>query len=225
MNAQVEGGKLVIFLDERIDTNNSAEVESSMKSFVAEHPDLTLEFDAEKLQYISSVGLRILLKLRKAAAHNLVIRNVSRDVAEIFEVTGFTNFFDLHRKLRSISIENCPQVGAGLSSKVYRIDPENIVKVYNLNVPLYKIEREMYLAKKAFLAGLPTAISYDLVRVGGAYGVVFEMIGDPVTVGKALQEDNCKNFSEVMKKFAHLMKAMHHTKVSESDGFPSIKST
>ncbi len=96
MNAQVEGGKLVIFLDERIDTNNSAEVESSMKSFVAEHPDLTLEFDAEKLQYISSVGLRILLKLRKAAAHNLVIRNVSRDVAEIFEVTGFTNFFDLH---------------------------------------------------------------------------------------------------------------------------------
>ncbi len=99
------------------------------------------------------------------------------------------------------------------------------MKVYNLNVPLYKIEREMDLAKKAFLAGLPTAISYDLVRVGGAYGVVFEMIGDSVTVGKALQEDNCKNFSAIMKKFAHLMKAMHHTKVSESDGFPSIKST
>ena len=77
----------------------------------------------------------------------------------------------------------------GRSSKVYRLDDDTIIKVYKERVPLYKITREIDLAKKAFLAGIPTVISYDIVRCGENYGVVFEMIANALTVGEALTAD------------------------------------
>ncbi len=67
MTSQVDGENLVIFFDERVDTKNAAEVEAAIKKFAAANPALNLEFDAENLEYISSVGLRILLKFRKLA--------------------------------------------------------------------------------------------------------------------------------------------------------------
>lgn len=98
MTSQVEGENLVIFFDERVDTKNAAEVEAAIKIFVAVNPKLNLEFDAENLEYISSIGLRILLKFRKLAKKNLVVRNVSKDVAEVFETSGFTKFLDVRKK-------------------------------------------------------------------------------------------------------------------------------
>ncbi len=225
MKSTTENDNLIIFLSKRIDSENAAEIDEEIGKIIAEHPNLNPVFDAENLEYISSVGLRVILKYRKMAKDTLIVRNVSKEVYDIFEMTGFTKLLTVRRKLRNISIDGCAQVGTGLSSKVYRIDPENIVKVYDLKVPLYKIEREIDLAKKAFVAGLPTAISYDLVKVGEAYGVVFEMIADAVNVGDALSADNGKNFDAIMKKFAALMKTMHSTPVNPSDGFPSIKGT
>ena len=154
-----------------------------------------------------------------------MIENTSKNIYEILDMTGFTKIFDVRKKLREISIDGCPQVGTGLSSKVYRIDDDTIIKVYVDNVPLYKITREIDLAKKAFLAGIPTAISYDIVRCGENLGVVFEMIANAVTVGDALTANDGEHFDEIMQKFAALMKLMHQTEVNASDDFPSIKGT
>ena len=225
MNFKIADNQLKIFLEGRIDTNNAAEVEQNIKSVVAENPACELVFDADKLQYISSAGLRILMKFRKSKKQKLKIENASKEIFEVLEMTGFTAMFDVQKKLRNVSIDGCPQVGMGMSSKVYRIDAETIIKVYNEKVPMYKITREIDLAKKAFIAGIPTAISYDLVRCGENYGVVFEMIANAVTVGNMLSADNGAHFEEVMKKFAALFKLMHETEIEESDGFPSIKGT
>lgn len=225
MNFRIDDGELRIFLEGRIDANNAPEVEKKISAIIAENPATALIFDAEKLTYIASAGLRIFMKTRKSFKKNISIENASKDIYEVLDMTGFTRMFDVKKKLREISIDGCPQVGTGLSSKVYRLDSETIVKVYDEKVPMYKITREIDLAKKAFLAGLPTAISFDMVRCGGAYGVVFEMIANAVTVGDALESDNGAHFEEIMKKFAALMKQMHETKVDASAGFPSIKGT
>jgi uncharacterized protein (TIGR02172 family) len=133
--------------------------------------------------------------------------------------------FDVEKKLRKVSIEGLPQVGIGLSSLVYRLDDDTIIKVYDKKVPMYKITREIDLAKKAFLVGIPTAISYDLVHCGDTYGVVFEMIANATTVGDALSANDGEHFEEIMKKFAALLKLMHSTEIDMADGFPSIKGT
>ena len=65
------------------------------------------------------------------------------------------------------------------------IDPDTIVKVYLNPDALPEIHRERELARLAFVAGVPTAIPYDVVRIeGGGYGSVFELVGftDVITV-------------------------------------------
>lgn len=225
MDFKIENENLIINLEGRIDSNNVAEIENEAVKIVKENSANEIIFDVENLTYISSAGLRFLMKCKKTSKKNIQIVNASKDVYEILEMTGFVKMFDVKKKLRNVSIEGCPLVGIGRSSNVYRIDDENIIKVYDEKVPMYKITREIDLAKKAFIAGLPTAISYDLVRCGNAYGVVFEMIADAVTVGDAISANNGEHFEEIMKKFAALMKLMHETEIDADAGFPSIKGT
>jgi anti-anti-sigma factor len=65
MITKSDNNVLTIFLDDRIDAQNAAQTERDLLSAVREGPDKDLVLDAEKLTYISSAGLRILLKLRK----------------------------------------------------------------------------------------------------------------------------------------------------------------
>lgn len=220
-----DGKEVMIYLEGRITSTNVADFEKDLFNIVSANQDITYALDVGKLEYISSAGLRVLLKMRRRSLENIVVQNASNEIFEIFEMTGFAKMFDVKKKLRQVSIEGYEIVGEGFSSKVYRLDADTIIKVYDTKVPMYKITREIDLAKKAFLLGLPTAISYDLVRCGEAYGVVFEMIANAVTVGNMLSADNGAHFEEVMKKFAALFKLMHETEIEESDGFPSIKGT
>ena len=201
MNFKIKNENLIINLEWRVDSNNVNEIENNVIKIVNENPANEIIFDVEKLDYISSAGLRFLMKCKKISRKNIQIVNASKEIYEILDMTGFIKMFDVKKKLRQVSIEGCPLVGIGMSSKVYRIDDENIIKVYDEKVPMYKITREIDLAKKAFIAGLPTAISYDLVRCGNAYGVVFEMIANAVTVGDALAANGGEHFEEIMKKY------------------------
>ena len=225
MEFTADKNQLIIFLAGRIDSNNVAALEKDIQAAVKDNRNRELIFDVDKLEYISSAGLRLLMKFRKAVDKKIAIENAPKNIYEILDMTGFTKIFDVRKRLREISIDGCPLVGVGLSSKVYRLNADTIVKVYVDNVPLYKITREIDLAKKAFLAGIPTAISYDIVRCGEKLGVVFEMIADAVTIGDALTANDGANFDAIMQKFAALMKLMHQTKIDAPDGFPSIKGT
>ena len=225
MNYQVTDDSLRFYLEGRITSDNARELEKEIGAIIEGHPGRKLFFDANKLEYISSAGLRFVLRYAKSAPEKITIENVSREVYEIFDMTGFTTLMQVQKKLRQVSIEGLRQVGTGMSSKVYRIDGDTIIKVYDEKVPFYKITREIDLAKKAFLAGIPTPISYDLVRCGSAYGVVFEMIANAVTVGDALMADEGRDFESIMEKFAALLKLMHQTKIDKEAGFPSIKGT
>ncbi|MBR0061700.1 MAG: anti-sigma factor antagonist [Selenomonadaceae bacterium] len=224
MQFKINDKRLTIYLAGRIDSNNVAEVEKNVQNIIKQNPDCELIFDADNLIYISSAGLRFLLKFRKSHG-KISVENVSKEVYDIFEMTGFTQLFDVQKKLRNVSVEGCELIGTGLSSKVYRIDADTVIKVYDIHVPYYKITREIDLAKKAFLAGIPTAISYDIVRCGENYGVVFELIANAMNVGNSLTANGGADFDTIMKKFAAMLKLMHNTEVDDAAGFPSIKGT
>lgn len=166
-----------IYLSGRIDSNNAAEIESDISRLLAETPGEFPIFDAEKLEYISSAGLRILLKFRKNFNTKLDVLNVSDDVYSIFDVTGFTELFNIRKKLREISVEGCEVIGEGHFSTVYRLDLETVVKVFtHPTATLESAESDRKTSSEVFLHDIPTAIAYDVVKIGERYGLVYEMI-------------------------------------------------
>ncbi len=151
----------------KIDTTSAAEFE---KEIMAAKP---AEIDAAQLEYISSAGLRVLLKLAKTVG-DVTVNDVSSKVYEIFEVTGFTDILNVKKALREIDIASKGKIGQGSKGTVYRLDDERIVKVYRKGQSLEFIKREQQYAKSVFISGIPSVIAFDIVKVGDCYGVVFE---------------------------------------------------
>lgn len=92
-----ENDTLIITLPERIDASNAAEAESEIESLRDLENQENVILDADKLQYISSAGLRIIIKLVKREK-SVTVTNVSSAVYDIFEVSGFTNFITIEKK-------------------------------------------------------------------------------------------------------------------------------
>jgi len=92
---KMEGDKLELALEGRLDTTTAPELEKEIADSIADVKDLTL--DLEKLVYISSAGLRVLLSAQKRMNQqgSMVICNVSEEIMEIFEVTGFSDILTI----------------------------------------------------------------------------------------------------------------------------------
>ncbi|MBQ8012787.1 MAG: phosphotransferase [Treponema sp.] len=213
MDSRIENKEIVITLSGRIDTNNAGQVEKEVLDIIAENTTLTPAFDASDLAYISSAGLRVLMKVSKMAGKKVKIYNVSKEIYEIFETTGFTNILDVQKALRQISVEGCELIGSGGFGKVYRTDPETIVKVYTANFSLEAIQQERDTAQKAFLMGVPTAISYDVVKCDESYGVVYELLNAKTTA--QIMNAEPERIPEIGKKSANLLKQLHQISVDE----------
>ncbi len=83
------GSELKLGLEGRLDTVTAPELEEQIKGGL-DGVD-TLIFDLAQLEYISSAGLRVLLSAQKIMNKQgkMVVKNVSEEVNEILEVTGF----------------------------------------------------------------------------------------------------------------------------------------
>ena len=207
MKCHVADGQLVICLEGKIDSSNASSMSDGISEALAGHPGMPYILDAEGLEYISSAGLRVLLTLSHQSEAPLTVQNVSPEVFDIMEVTGFTRILNVKRRMRSISIDGCPEIGHGAVGTVYRIDTDTIVKVYKKQVRLTSIEAEQQRARQAFLSGIPTAIPYDIVRVGEQYGAVFEMVKAENCNDLIVQQP--ERIDEVLATYVELMRALH----------------
>ncbi|MDR1496286.1 MAG: STAS domain-containing protein [Clostridiales Family XIII bacterium] len=96
INVTTNGGERVLALNGRLDTLTSSELQSPLTEAVETCERTVLDF--EELEYISSAGLRVLLlaeKAAKAAGSEFVVRNVSDEILEIFEMTGFSDILKI----------------------------------------------------------------------------------------------------------------------------------
>jgi uncharacterized protein (TIGR02172 family) len=212
---------LTLYPEGHIDTNNAGQFEKDAFEAIEEAQGASLVIDATNLEYISSSGLRVMMKLMKRTTSRIPVVNVSPAVFEIFDVTGFTDLLDVKKALRQVSVDGLEMIGSGGYGKVYRIDDETIVKVYSPSITLDFVERERDVSQKAFLMGVPTAISYDVVQVGDAYGVVYEMI-DAKTTAQVIDADPSK-IGEVATKSALLLKELHQIVPGPNAGLPDCK--
>ena len=90
---QKNGGELIVAIDGRLDTLTAPELDDFLKG---KYEGVTaLTFDCEKLVYVSSAGLRVLLASQKKMKGAMKLINVCELVMEVFEVTGFVDILEI----------------------------------------------------------------------------------------------------------------------------------
>ncbi len=191
----------------RIDANSSEGFEKELMSSCTPGEDVCL--NADGLEYISSAGLRVLLKLKKSIQAEVRVINASNDVYDIFEVTGFSEILTVEKKLRELTVDENNVIGEGANGKVYRLDDETIIKVFAPGVPMNVVKEERDIARAAFVSGVPTAISYDIARVGESYGAVYEMLNAKTL--SAVINENKDRAVEMGCRLGKLLKELHRT--------------
>ena len=173
-----------IQLTGRIDSSNAAPWEEKILETLNGCTASSVVLDAENLEYISSAGLRVILRVRKLRPE-LKIINASSAIYEIFEMTGFTEMIPVTKGYRKLSIDGCEVIGQG------------------------------ELARRAFVLGIPTAIPYDVARVGDSYGSVFELL-NAKSFSKLMAEEP-ENIDKYVGLFVDLLKKIHSTEVNPED--------
>lgn len=95
ITADKNGSSLTLALDGRLDTTTAPELDKILKTSLDGVTDLTL--DLERLEYLSSAGLRVLLSGQKAMNKQgaMTVRHVNETIMEIFEITGFSDILTI----------------------------------------------------------------------------------------------------------------------------------
>ena len=212
---------LYIAVEGRIDASNAALAEEKIFAIKKENEGMHTVIDADNLEYISSAGLRVILKVRKEEP-KLAIINVAPEVYEVFDMTGFTDMVTVEKAYKRMSVEGCEFIAKGANGAVYRYDDETILKTYYSKDALPEIQQERESARKAFVLGINTAIPYGIVRVGDGYGTVTELL-NAVNITKLLCQDPV-NIEKAVDYYVDLLKSIHATEAEEGD-FPDMKET
>ena len=231
-----ENGKRVLAFHGAINSANAPEVEASLNKYAPFGEGLV--FDFADVDLISSVGLRIVLKIAKPL-NDFELINAVPDVYQVFDMTGFTQIMKVSRAMRVISIEGKDLIGEGYMGRVYRLDPETIIKKHNfkqivdakeleklLRVIVEKniitIKKEINLAKTALVLGIPTAIPFDVVKVKeGFYGSVFELLNS--NCFNKLFIEHPENTDKYVQMYIDLLKEIMAIKIEGEHSLPKKK--
>lgn len=213
-----EGDSVTLILAGRLDTATSAKAGADIERALATVPVISrLTCDAGQLEYISSSGLRILLSLAKRYK-DFRITEVQSLVYEVLDTTGFTKIMTVERALRQLSVEGCEVIGVGGVGTVYRLDGDTIIKVFREGTTIEEVRREITMSKEAFVMGMPTAISFDVVRVGSQYGLVYELL-QADTLSACIKREPGR-IDEFARKYAELFHQLHAIEVPGGSSVP-----
>ena len=210
---------LYINLTGRIDATNAADVESGISEIRNANTGMHTVLDADTLEYISSAGLRVILRLRKEEPQ-LAIINVSPEVYDVFEMTGFAEMMTVEKTYPRISLDGCEFIAKGANGAVYRYDDETIVKQYFNRDALPEIMQERENSRRAFVLGVNTAIPYGIVRIGDGYGSLTELL-NATSVTKLIRA-NKEDLTQSVAYFVDTLKEIHSTEVEEG-ALPDFK--
>ncbi len=219
ITSQKNGNALVLSLSGALDITTADALEQALKLEGVEH----LTVDLEACPFISSVGLRVLMRAHKqlAAGNNpMLLTNVSREVYSIFDLTGLAKMIPIKQKIREIPLAGLPLISAGVCGECYRLDRERIIKLYNEGVGAETAEREKAYSKAAFIMGIPTAISYELVACGNRTGIIYEML--EAELFSAVIRNDLDNMDQHGQTLARIAKAIHSTQ-GDPAVFPNMK--
>ena len=92
---KINGSAITFVVSGRLDTQTAPELEKELDASLAGLQDLV--FDMTNLEYVSSAGLRVILKAQKAmnAQGSMKLTGVNDSIMEVFDITGFLDILTI----------------------------------------------------------------------------------------------------------------------------------
>ena len=118
-------------------------------------------------------------------------------------------------ELKSVSVDGLKEIGRGMTSRVYQLDEDKIIKVFYPGRTAEEIEEERSASRRAFIKGVPTAITYQLVRVDDSYGIIYELIEADTLAG--IIHKSPEKLETYAKKAADVLNGLHHTEYAKGE--------
>lgn len=189
IKSKYSDGQLTIAIAGRIDAAEAQNLQKELTNILDKQDDVkSLVIDAAQMSFISSMGLRAMLMLKKKIDDMRII-GVCPDVYNVFSLTGFHKIITVEKALPSISVEGCPLVHG--RKDVYQLTEDTVLKVFPEGTTKADVDNEVALAKEVFVLGVPTAMAFDIVMVEGRYGLIYESTSPmdikATTLGKMLR--------------------------------------
>lgn len=214
MKFSYDDGILHITLPEKINAENAADFEKEL--FAIEQLPYAKEivFDANNLKYISSLGLRVIFKLTKEFDKTpTTIFNASSEVHEILDETGITSWVKVYKKLRNVDLNSLTVLGAGMYGSVYRVNDEQILKVFHDVHSEIEMRNVIENIRIAFTHDIPTIMPFEVVRTEKGFGVILELLTSQIL--STLMHDNTKDFDTYVVQMVELAKKLADTEFKE----------
>ena len=219
MKYRLDGKTLLLSWEGEITSGNAESLREETLSVLDQIPFSRVLLDFSNVSYISSAGLRVVLGLKKQVG-DLAVVEAPLEVYSIFDMTGFTKILPVYKKLPVIDVAGKQVIGEGRTGIVYRLNKDTIVKVYKRLESIEYIEREMALSREAFVLGIPTAITFDVVRVGDHLASRFEML-DCFTLSEAFASYP-EHEEELLDAYAKMLLDLNHASTDKLE-LPSKK--
>ena len=95
INKTITGTAASLKIIGRLDTTTAPELEATIDGCIAEIKELVL--DCSELEYVSSAGLRVILKAQKLmnAQGTMKLTHVNEAIMEVFDITGFADILTI----------------------------------------------------------------------------------------------------------------------------------
>ncbi|MCR5347537.1 MAG: STAS domain-containing protein [Fretibacterium sp.] len=207
MSVSVGDRELCFIIEGRIDSSSIREFGDTVVTERRKYPHGKVVFNCRDLEYISSAGLRVLLSLKKKERSPIRLINVSPDVHETLDVTGFSRLLEVFKTPRDLSDADVQKMGYSGNITVYRMGDDTLLKVYPEGTNLDGIEQERKYAHAAFLSGVPTLIAYDVVTYKGRLGMLYELV--KATTVASLIEATPWKMDQYAAEMGKLLKNIH----------------
>ena len=219
ITTDTQGDRRTVVITGNLDSNTAPKLEAQLD--VTGVREIVVDFT--ECPYISSAGIRILLMAHRrlaAAGGKFIARNLSPTVREVFDLTGISRVITITKTAREISIEGRELLSSGVCGECFRLDDETVVKLYKDGVDLGMAELEKRYAQAAFVLGIPTAVSYDVVTCGTRSGIVFELLN--AELFSAVIRRDPQQIDRHAKRLADLATSLHAAKGDE-EVLPRLK--
>ena len=98
ISKSTNGTLLIVSVSGKLDSNTAVAFEKELDNILATEMFNNLEINMEELTYLSSAGLRVLLKIQKklmSLEAGIVITNVNENIKSVFEITGFLGILNI----------------------------------------------------------------------------------------------------------------------------------
>ena len=194
----------IIMVEGVLDAEGAQKIVATM----AHRHTYTLNF--AQVPSVKYSAIRTLLNARKSGLVFFIVE-ATRDVAQRFETTGAASFISIMRSPRRVDMSDYKESGDGFTAISYfKNDGDSMMKLYYDFMPTSVVEREKRIARAAFIMGIPTPMSGDIVHDGRRNGITFERVLNKRSFARIMSEEP-ERLEELATTFAAMTKKLHET--------------